>query len=154
MIYVFQVLALVAGAALASCGDGGASQDSSSATAIVRLADGCHAVPELRQKQVLLACEPFSRGRELQVRTERDSGGQDGCLEIYGMGRGKSRACGYDEASMRAASLARPFGYFVAELPPGSSRARATPMAGGGRSMRMISLALDTYHPPFLYARE
>jgi hypothetical protein len=99
LVRLAQPLAVVAAAALASCGGeedpGDSSKDSRPTAAIDTVADGCRAVPELRQRQVLLACEPFSRARELQVRTERDSGGRDGCLEIYGMGDGQSRACGY-----------------------------------------------------------
>lgn len=93
------VLGIAVLSAQVSCGDDSsesaadASVDQSTATPAI--ASGCEAVPPLRQKQVLLACSGFTHGRELQVRTERDRGGIDGCLEIYGMGDGKSRACGY-----------------------------------------------------------
>jgi len=179
------------------------------------VADGCKAIPNLRQRQVLLACGEFSRGRELQIRTERDSGGRSGCLEIYGVGGHMSRACGYvpykrdpvpsspitldaiyrptqeapfeiygsaspgvsavtisysdgngqsdrihatllqvdDEAALRAARLARPFRYFVAEVPRSAVEASAAATLAGSESMK-INLPLRAYSPPFVYARE
>lgn len=92
--------AVALGLAVASCGGDSQESPTTDASANERssnqtIASGCEAHPPLKQKQVLLACAPFTRGRELQIRTERDRGGADGCLEIYGVGGGKSRACGY-----------------------------------------------------------
>ncbi|MGH2993152.1 MAG: hypothetical protein ACRDL1_06420 [Solirubrobacterales bacterium] len=86
---------------LSSCGDDSSPEFSASDDAAdarrreANVASECEANPPLRQKQVLLACGDFTHGRVLQIRTGRSPSGQKGCLEIYGLGDGDARACGF-----------------------------------------------------------
>jgi len=89
-------VAAVAGA----CGsDNGAANGSGSGSADEAVGEqaplpaDCRPAPPLRSGQVVLGCTELDDGRELQVRTLRHGPRRSGCLEIYGVGGGMSRAC-------------------------------------------------------------
>jgi len=99
-----QVIRLLAWAAVAAVGgacgnDSGNPNGTRSGSADQAVSErpplpaGCQATPPLRPGQVVLGCAELDGGRKLQARTLRDGPRRSGCLEIYGIGGGMSRAC-------------------------------------------------------------